>query len=70
MNDLSEKFYTERVVFVAKAETSEKILGYVTTFPGIWNNKSHFIRCAIENYINEQRHKGRHITKTQNEAIL
>lgn len=54
-------FVTERVTFIGKRGTIQTVAGYVITYPGVWNNSSHFIRSAIESYVKEQRKKGRHI---------
>lgn len=67
-DDIETRYYTERVLFIAKRGTKKKLLSYITQYPNIWAHQSHFIRCAIENYIDEQKSRGRHITN-ETEAI-
>ena len=58
---MMDRFLTERITFVAKLGMTRDIEAYVKQYPEVWNNNSHFIRCAIQNFIKDQRRKGRHI---------
>lgn len=52
------EFY-ERISFTLKQGTGTLIDKYVEKYPDLWENKSHFIRCALEREFRRLRKEGK-----------
>ena len=51
--------FFERTSVTLKEGTTKLIKGYVENHPYMFDNKSHFVRCAVERQLRHLRNKGK-----------
>lgn len=51
--------FFERISFTLKEGTGKVIDGYLENYPDMWENRSHFIRCALEREFRRLRSEGK-----------